>query len=283
MKTNASFIHEYDVVDDFTEYVIESVTTLDECVVDYNNLVREYELKSFFEGSQNEEKVSTKKEGIFTRIGNIIINLIKSIGNIITKFVSKFTSRNKEIETDEKIVNRICSEHPEIRQEVVEGIEKEWFTYHNIAEYKNDIVGLCMMLRKKKIDNRTFKEKCSERFHKLLTKGRTIVIAGATVASLMALVPKLAKAYKGCKDTMGDVKKNLEKTKKDLQKCKPKPLKEAVSLSDVVEAVPIETISAIVQELSKVSSFVTKEMKHVVSGQGKISSVLKGIIRRYKK
>ena len=280
MKTNTSFIHEYDILDDFTDCVVESVGTLEECTNEYNSLVREYELKSFFEGSQKEAPVAVKKEGIFTRIGNTIINLIKGIGKILTAFIEKFTKKNKEIETDEVIVNRLCSQHPEIRQQVIEGIEKDWFTYHNVAAYKNDIVGLCMMLKQKKIDNKTFREKCGEKFRSFIEKGRTLLVAGATVAGIMTLIPRMRTAYKECKETMNGVKKNLEKQQQSLNKHS----KTSVKTEAVTDHIPdVEIIQLIVSELSKVSAVIAKEMKAITSGQNKISSVFKGVIAKYAK
>ena len=119
-KTNTKYINEYSLFDDVFEFVEKCNNELDSIMYNYKMEQRQNELRSFFEAEavDNETKNSGEKEGILTKIGNVVLTLLKKISDFITSITSKLFKNKKKIETDVDKVNRIIKNNPSGRSTV---------------------------------------------------------------------------------------------------------------------------------------------------------------------
>lgn len=282
MKTNAAFIHEYSILDDINETLSDAIVSINEASYEYERAKRDFELKSFFENAPLDVFMEKEKVGIFERIGNAIIKIIKKIGEVLSKFTNKFLHKSKEIQSDEEIVNQIAARNPELKSTICKGIKEEWFTYKDIAKYQKDIIGLTNMLEQQTIDHKTFKQKCSEALDKFNKSGAAVITAGATIVGVLAVIPKIHNVFQRNKKVVDESKPVLEKLKAKLGVGKTKndpdpaaPVKESVS------SITPETASLIVSEYSKAVSAMTQELNRVVASQNNVSEVLKSFINEH--
>ena len=281
MKTNTAYIHEYSMLDDINETLSDAITSINEASYEYDRAKRDFELKTFFEDSSPDLFTEAEKAGIFERIGNAIIKIIKKIGEVLSKFTDKFLHRSKEIQTDEEIVNQIATEHPELKSTICKGINKEWFTYRDIAKYQKDIIGLTNMLEQQTIDHRTFKEKCSEAFNNFNKSGTAIIATGTTIVGLLSIVPKVHSAFQKNKKVLNESKGILEKLKSKIGANKSKD--DALGfVKESTGSLSPEIVSVIVKEFSKAVSVITGELNRVIASQGNIGEVLKNFINEHK-
>ena len=252
MKINYNYIHEFDIVDDFNEYSMGILESTQHDIDEYYNNIRTSELKSFFENSSSDTFMEAEKEGILTKIGNAVISLVKKIRECISKFLDKFLHKNKKIESDVDIVNRMIIQHPEIRDVVVDGIKKEWFTYRDIAQYEHDIVQLMIMLENQQISNKKFKEKAGEKLNKFIDGGQKIIATGATIAGVLLVVPKIMSAVKKSKKAGKELSDMMDKSSK-----KSGTARESVSSNDETDTY-ITRQQAILEEGAKAYSIINK-------------------------
>lgn len=279
MKTNAAYIHEFSILDDINETISEVTNEVNHAMYEYETSKRQDDLRSFFE-NYNEDFIM-EKEGIFTRIGNAIIKLIKKIGDVISKFTDKFFHRSKEVETDEQVVNQIVSRNPELRSTVVKGLKNEWFTYKDVAKYKDDILGLSMMLEQQTIDHKTFKQKCGEALDKFNKSGTAIITAGATIAGVLTILPKIVNAFKRNKKALGDTKGALGSLSKKAETASPQTPAPQTTTEAANGKITPETVSTILSEISKATSVMSEELNRVSNSQINIDDVLKMFIKQY--
>lgn len=227
MKTCTSYIHEYDLTDDLNATIVETCNILEQASVDYDNLIHKYELVSFFEENVDDEEFITEKEGIFTRIGNGVINLIKKIGEIIKNITTKITGKSDGADKDKATVDVMLARHPEYRNDVIEGIQKEWFTFKDIAKYEKDIVGLTLQLEQHKIDHATFSTKCKLALERFNESAAPIEAVSTTISKLLEALGKIFKELKEGKSSLSNIKKALEKKAKKSNDASGKQVKES--------------------------------------------------------
>lgn len=277
MKTNTSYIHEYDILDDINECVNITIDSANSAYYSYEAALRHADLLGFFENASDSEVFMEKeKMGFFEKIGTAIINLIKKIADAIKNFASRFQKKTEEIKTDQEIVSQILQEHPDVKNEVCRGIKNEWFTYHDVAQYEKDIVGLCNMLEQHAIDHVTFKEKAAAALKKFASNGQIIITAGTTLAAGIAVVPKIVNQYKAAKTSLESLKKDSEK--------KGKKWKAGSGYIGEAESnnVDPKTASLIISEYSKAVSEITKEQTNVLQGYNVVDANLKAVANKYK-
>ena len=265
------------MLDDINECVNITIDSANSAYYSYEAALRHADLLGFFENASDSEVFMEKeKMGFFEKIGTAIINLIKKIADAIKNFASRFQKKTEEIKTDQEIVSQILQEHPNVKNEVCRGIKNEWFTYHDVAQYEKDIVGLCNMLEQRAIDHVTFKEKAAAALKKFTSNAQIIVTAGSTLAAGIAIVPRIINQYKAAKTSLESLKKDSEKKGKKW-KASSGYIKEAESNN-----VDPKTASLIISEYSKAVSEITKEQTNVLQGYNVIDANLKAVANKYK-
>lgn len=274
MKINYNYIHEFDVVDDFNEYSTSILESAQHDIDEYYNNIQTSELKSFFENTDSDTFMEAEKEGIITKLGNAIISLVKKIKDCITKFLDKFFHKNKKIETDVDIVNRMIKQNPEIADVVVRGIREEWFTYRDVAQYEHDIVQLAIMLQNQQISHKKFRKKVGEKFDSFINGGQKIIAAGATVAGVLLIVPKVLAAYKKSKNAGQELSDMMTKSNK-----KDNVTKESVSGNDETDTY-INIKQALLEESAKAYSVINKYNSLQLSNLEKLMNSTKSTAKK---
>jgi hypothetical protein len=209
--TNAAYIKEFSLFDEVMTYIHECDEDVMNSYVEYTALLHKADMESFFEAEdpKTKEEVSEKKESFFAKIGNHILKLIEKITKFISAITEKILSFVKKSETDEEKVDKLLKQHPELKNQVVEGINKEWFTYKDVATYEKDVVGLCKMLEQSKIDHKTFMQKLSDAAKKFNDSAAPILGAATTVIGFIGLAGKLKKSADDSKNALSSWKKKL--------------------------------------------------------------------------
>lgn len=264
LKTNQSYINEFSFFDNVIECIEESRREVDMAVYSYNNNKRQAELKSFFEGVMDDELFTEKEgEGVLAKIGNAILTLVRKVADFIRNTSEKLLSVTKKTKTDTEIVNKMMNEHPELRNEVVNGLEKEWFTYKDVAKFEKDVTGLIMMLDKNKIDHATFKDKFKKSCEDFTESGQVIISAGSTLSRLTSIIPKVGCGVKDCRNILQSFSKIA---------------------SDIIQTAKINynehdvnKFQAIANALGQAIGIVTKECNDRQAGQGRIATILSNI------
>lgn len=261
LKTNQAYINEFSFFDNVMECVEECRNEVDMAVYSYNNNKRQAELKSFFEGVMDDELFIEKEgEGVLAKIGNVIIKLVKKVADFLTSTKEKLLGLTQKSKTDAEIVNKLIAEHPELRKEVIDGLEKEWFTYKDVAKFEKDVVGLIQMLDKNKIDHATFKDKMKKACKEFSESGKSVLAATATLGSILMIIPNIAKGVKASRATLQEMSKTAENIKKNAE-------------TNYTEN-DVNKFQAITNAIGQVIGLTTKECNVRERGQGKIASIL---------
>lgn len=261
VTTSNSYIHEYSFFDDVFDCLNESVKDVTVAMGWYNIKKHQLESKMMFESSSDVDyKVLLEKEGegVLAKIGNAVMSIINKITAFIKKFTDKITGNMKLGKSDEEKVNQILAQHPELKNQVVEGIDKEWFTVADVAKFEKDVVGLIQMLNKNAIDHQTFMDKFKAKCKAFTDSAAPILGATTTVIGFMKILPEIHKAAKGTKDAISAFRGTCEKFKDDVDR--------NYSENDANKA------QAIMNALSQAIGLTTKECQRSANMQSRWSS-----------
>ena len=261
MKTNYAYINEFGFLDDLIDCINESTNDVAVRMYDYNNKLRETSTKAFFEGVNEDVFMEKEKEGVLATIGKGIITLIEKIKEAITKLTEAIVGKSKEAESEAEVVNRIIEKHPELKNKVCEGIQKEWFTYKDVATYEKDVIGLINMLEKNAIDHRTFKDKMQAAADKFEASAKPIIAIGTTIGALVGLVGTIGLKSQKAKGALKSLGKTTEKFKQDFDKNK--------------NTQNANVFSSAFNALGQAIGLVTKECQHRAKSQGFLCNLFK--------
>lgn len=278
MKTCTSYIHEYDLMDDLNVTIAETCNIVEQASTDYDNLIHKYELVSFFEKGVDDEEFITEKEGIFTRIGNGVINLVKKIGEIIKNIALKVTGKNGEVDKDKATVDEMISRHPEYKNDIIEGIEKEWFTFKDVASYEKDIVGLALQLKQHKIEPATFSSKCKAAAEKFDNTTKPINMVVTRISELLKAIAGIFKYITEGKSSLAKMQKELEKSAN--KSASKKVVKESTEDGD--EWVITDEFSIEIKETNLIVRAFSLAVQKISSAIYKATDIYKLIISRIK-
>lgn len=225
VRTDQSYINQYLKYD----LVFEACDACERACIEADYLLRKSQrdayLNSFFEASlfgKKKDPVVKKaddaEDNFFAKIGKAISDLIKRITDFIKDIGAAITGKQRDIDADTKAVNKIIAENPELKNTIVKGIKKEWFTKHDVAAYKSDIVGLINMLDQGKIDNETAIDKFNESTKKFVTGAKDAAIAALTISGAMKLASNINNFRTENKKLADDIRSMAEKTREDATK-----------------------------------------------------------------
>lgn len=220
VKTDQSYINQYLKYD----LVFEACDECERACIEADYLLRKSQrdayLNSFFEASlfgKKKDPVVKKaddaEDNFFAKIGKAISDLIKRITDFIKDIGAAITGKQRDIDADTKAVNKIIAENPELKNTIVKGIKKEWFTKHDVAAYKNDIVGLINMLDQGKIDNESAIEKFNDATKKFVNGAKNAAIASLTISGAMKLASNINNFRTENKKLADDLRKSAEDIK----------------------------------------------------------------------
>ena len=220
VKTDQSYINQYLKYD----LVFEACDECERACIEADYLLRKSQrdayLNSFFEaslfGKKKDpvvKKADTAEDNFFAKIGKAISDLIKRITDFIKDIGAAITGKQRDIDADTKAVNKIIAENPELKNTIVKGIKKEWFTKHDVAAYKNDIVGLINMLDQGKIDNETAMDKFNESTKKFVTGAKDAAVATLTISGAMKLASNINNFRTENRKLADDLRKSAEEIK----------------------------------------------------------------------
>lgn len=220
VKTDQSYINQYLKYD----LVFEACDECERACIEADYLLRKSQrdayLNSFFEaslfGKKKDpvvKKADAAEDNFFAKIGKAISDLIKRITDFIKDIGAAITGKQRDIDADTKAVNKIIAENPELKNTIVKGIKKEWFTKHDVAAYKNDIVGLINMLDQGKIDNETAMEKFNDATKKFVNGAKNAAIASLTISGAMKLASNINNFRTENKKLADDLRKSAEDIK----------------------------------------------------------------------
>lgn len=230
VKTDQSYINQYLTYD----LVFEACDECERACIEADYLLRKSQrdayLNSFFEaslfGKKKDpvvKKADAAEDNFFAKIGKAISDLIKKITDFIKDIGAAITGKQRDIDADTKAVNKIIAENPELKNTIVKGIKKEWFTKHDVAAYKSDIVGLINMLDQGKIDNETAIDKFNESTKKFVTGAKDTAIAALTISGAMKLASNINNFRSENKKLADDIRSMAEKTREDVTKAGKNP------------------------------------------------------------
>lgn len=220
VKTDQSYINQYLKYD----LVFEACDECERACIEADYLLRKSQrdayLNSFFEaslfGKKKDpvvKKADAAEDNFFAKIGKAISDLIKRITDFIKDIGAAITGKQRDIDADTKAVNKIIAENPELKNTIVKGIKKEWFTKHDVAAYKNDIVGLINMLDQGKIDNESAIEKFNDATKKFVNGAKNAAIASLTISGAMKLASNINNFRTENKKLADDLRKSAEDIK----------------------------------------------------------------------
>lgn len=278
VKTDQSYINQYLKYD----LVFEACDECERACIEADYLLRKSQrdayLNSFFEaslfGKKKDpvvKKADAAEDNFFAKIGKAISDLIKRITDFIKDIGAAITGKQRDIDADTKAVNKIIAENPELKNTIVKGIKKEWFTKHDVAAYKNDIVGLINMLDQGKIDNETAIDKFNDASKKFVTGAKDAAIAALTISGAMKLASNINNFRNENKKLADDIRAMAEQTKADATKGG----KNEKSLSTRVKILTnaLKVIVGLDRKQEEVTDEIRKKSKDVNAAAKKVNSV----------
>ena len=259
--TNASYINEFNFFDDMYSCLESTLNTVNMECTNFAVKKHQIEMKHYFEDTVDFDVMIEKEGGsVLAKIGNAVLTIINKITDTIKKLMDKILGNTKNIKTDEEIVNQMVSKHPELRDQIVKGINKEWFTVRDIAKFEKDITGLIQMLEKNAIDHETFGEKIRRRCEEFSKSAAPFVSVISTFTAFMKVIPDISKncsqtkeAFEHLRGTCEDFKDRVDRNYGD---------------KDVNKA------QAIMNALGNVIGVTNKECEHRVQAQSGIAAFL---------
>lgn len=269
VTTCKSYIEEYRLFDDVFDCLNEASHDLDVAVGNYNMRMHQLKSKMFFESSSDmdyEAIMEAESQGILAKIGTAVMTLVQKVSDFIKKITEKITGNIKLGKSDEEKVNQILAQHPELKDQVVEGIDKEWFTVSDVAKFEKDVVGLIQMLNKEAIDHQTFMDRFKAACKRFTDSAAPILGATTTVLGFMKIVPEIHKHVKGTRDTITAFNETAKKFGQDVTN--------NYAEKDVSKA------NAIAYAIKQAIGLTTAECKHQVESQNKIRNVFRWIGRK---
>lgn len=280
VKTDQSYINQYLTYD----LVFEACDACERACIEADYLLRKSQrdayLNSFFEaslfGKKKDpivKKADTAEDNFFAKIGKAISDLIKKITDFIKDIGAAITGKQRDIDADTKAVNKIIAENPELKNTIVKGIKKEWFTKHDVAAYKNDIVGLINMLDQGKIDNETAIDKFNDATKKFVTGAKNAAIATLTISGAMKLASNINNFRTENKKLADDLRKSAEDIKDSTTKAGKNPKSISTQVKILTNA--LKVIVGIDQKQSTAADELKNRAKNVNAAAGEVNSVNK--------
>lgn len=219
MKTNTEYINEFSLCDQ----VIETLESVERDLVaasyKYETKCRQLDLNSFFaESNEYDLILEQEQDGFLAKIGKAVIQIVEAIANFIRDIGAKITGNAKESRDVNDVVNKMIIEHPELKDEIVKGINKNWYTMRDVASFEKDIIGLTNMLKQKAIDHKTFKEKLGDRCKAFSNSAAPILNGAATAGAIIGLPAVLHKKATASKDSLSKLQKVFKETSEMYEK-----------------------------------------------------------------
>ena len=280
VKTDQSYINQYLKYD----LVFEACDECERACIEADYLLRKSQrdayLNSFFEaslfGKKKDpvvKKADAAEDNFFAKIGKAISDLIKRITDFIKDIGAAITGKQRDIDADTKAVNKIIAENPELKNTIVKGIKKEWFTKHDVAAYKNDIVGLINMLDQGKIDNESAIEKFNDATKKFVNGAKSAAIASLTISGAMKLASNINNFRTENKKLADDLRKSAEEIRDSTTKAGKNPKSISTQVKILTNA--LKVIVGIDQEQDAAADEIRKKSKNVNAAANKVNSVNK--------
>lgn len=220
IATSYDFIHEYSIYDDLYDSITEADKEVTAAMGRFTMKHHQIEAKQFFESSSDTDYtllLEKEGQGLLAKIGTAVMKIINSIGEFLKKLTDRFTGNADKTKADAEKVSQILAAHPELKNQIMEGLDKNWYTMGDIASFQKDTVGLIRMLEKSAIDNATFWERFKARCTSFTNSVKPVVDAGNTIVSMVRLVPNAAKAVKESRDVLANTRGLLKKFKDDVE------------------------------------------------------------------
>lgn len=258
-----SYIQEYSFFDDVLDCINETTKDVSLAVAKYNMKMHQFESKLLFEAADDESTQKAKAEegkGALAKIGAAVLKLVEKVTSFIKKFTDTITQHIHKGKSDSEKVNQILAQHPELKDQIVEGIDKEWFTVSDVAKFEKDVIGLIQMLNKNAIDHQTFMDRFRAKCQAFTDSTKPIVDAGCNIVKLLTILPDLHKAAKSSREAISAFRSTAEKFGQDVER--------NYVDSDVNKA------RAIQNALGQAIGLTTKDAQHTAKAQGRWSSLV---------
>lgn len=284
VKTDQSYINQYLKYD----LVFEACDECERACIEADYLLRKSQrdayLNSFFEaslfGKKKDpvvKKADAAEDNFFAKIGKAISDLIKRITDFIKDIGAAITGKQRDIDADTKAVNKIIAENPELKNTIVKGIKKEWFTKHDVAAYKNDIVGLINMLDQGKIDNESAMEKFNDATKKFVNGAKNAAIASLTISGAMKLASNINNFRTENKKLADDLRKSAEDIKDATTKAGKNPKSISTQVKILTNALKVivgidQKQSTVADELQSKAAALKKETNETNAAVNEVNS-----------
>ena len=189
-------------------------------------------LESEIMGNISEEQqlyLEKEKSNVFAKIGKTIMDLAKKFGELCDKLIQKIKDFSFSMKSNEKKMDQLLKEHPELSREkvkllVAEG-ELELSDMKSLAELDKEFYKLMDLAKSKDVDPNSFRGKCKA-FEEKLKSGDSKLLTAAKVATavttLALFLPKIkktiAEANSTCKKLKAESNDRNSKLYEELQK-----------------------------------------------------------------
>lgn len=262
MKTSSNFINEYSFCDEVMEVLESAEKDITTALYKYNSKVRQLELNSIFAESEANYNVmlEAENEGLLATIGNAALKIIETISNFIKEFTAKITGNTKTAKSVSETVNKMVIEHPELKDQIIKGIDKEWYTMRDVAAFEKDIIGLTNMLKKQAIDHMTFKEKVFAKCKSFSETAAPIITTGAKISTIIGLPLILCKQATESKKSLTSMRDTFKTVSNEFNKNR--------------EYYGADTIGAFTNAYGKAMGLVAKECSAVDTKQSTLCKFL---------
>lgn len=240
--TLKEYINEFSYVDDMNEalYHCEKSTTVS--YYDFISEMERAEKKYIFENADISALSENAKEGFFAKIGKTVMALIEKVSNFFKTILEKIGQITGFIDTDKQKVEKMISEHPELKDKIIMSLENGSMTISDIAKFEKDYLGLVELYKKSSIDENSFQAKVDKLIDEFNTKGQKVILTVGTVTGILLLVPKMVEACSKAKKSFSDINKALKAFQQDVEKNKINdPSKVRAILNAFTKAIGLET------------------------------------------
>ena len=189
-------------------------------------------LESDIMGSISEKQelyLEEETSNVFSKIGKSIMDIARKFGELCDKLIEKIKSISFSMKSNEKKLDQLLKQHPELSREKVKVLisegELELSDMKSLAELDKEFYKLMDLAKSKNVDPNTFRGKCKA-FEEKIKSGDSKLLTAAKVATavttLALFLPKLKQtignANKDCKELKEKNRKRQAKLYEELER-----------------------------------------------------------------
>lgn len=212
----------------YTDPVLIFEREMDSLTNKLTSMYNEYRIKTapyFLESEMigimtesDKKKIENENKNFFGKVGKLVQSMAKKIADLIDKLIGKIKDLTFSLKNNEKKLDRLIKEHPEIAEEKIKKLAEEgglnFSDFRSFGDMDKAFVNLYKAAKDSKVDPESFKGKCQAFANKINTDKSKL----QTAAKVITVSAGAALAVSQCRKMFHDANKAAKDAKETAKK-----------------------------------------------------------------